>query len=267
MASRRSLPRPHSVATPNPETTVFFGIGGALGASGWRTPFWLYLVALLLVLPMARFLWEPEPPAGRAAATGRSLPPLPWRLLLPPLLVTLLGAVTFYALVVELSIVLDDVGVESTATIGGISALMTLSAAIGSGSFGRFSGSSPKVLLPVEFALVGLGLLIVSTNSTVPLITLGAVITGFGNGLLLPTLLVWAINRLSFHERGRGTGWWTGMLFMGQFLTPLILAAVGAGVGGLQPALGILGAAALAMAVLVVLTLRGATQPLNVTHD
>ena len=55
--------------------TVFLGLGGALGAAGWRTPFWLYLVAILLVVPMARLLWQPARPAAPsrccpAAAAG-----------------------------------------------------------------------------------------------------------------------------------------------------------------------------------------------------
>ena len=30
--------------------TIFFGVGGALGAADWRAPFWLYVVSL----PLAR---------------------------------------------------------------------------------------------------------------------------------------------------------------------------------------------------------------------
>ena len=73
-------------------------------------------------------------------------------------------------------------------------------------------------------------------------------LTGFGTGLLLPTLLTWFVSSLTFGQRGRGTGVFTGTLFVGQFTSPLILAAVGAGVGGLQPAVGVLGVAALVMA-------------------
>src|SRR6476646_9030649 len=39
--------------------TVFLVLGGALGAAGWRAPFWLYVVPLLLVIPMARLIWQP----------------------------------------------------------------------------------------------------------------------------------------------------------------------------------------------------------------
>ena len=55
-------------------------------------------------------------------------------------------------------------------------------------------------------------------------------------------LLTWATNRLQFAQRGRGTGLWTGFLFVGEFASPLLVAGFKAAAGGLQPALGVLGA-------------------------
>lgn len=245
--------------------TVFLAVGGALGSTGWRTPFWLYLVAAILVLPIATLLWQPS--RNRAGALPRRhLEPLPWRRLLVPCLVTLFGGIVFYALIVQLSFVLTGIGVTSTGTIGAISAVMSLATAVGSGLFGRLSGRTIRVLLPVEFALAALGLIIVFAGTGVPVVSIGAVLTGFGTGLLLPTLLTWAVNRLHFEQRGRGTGLWTGCLFIGQFVSPILLSVIAAGMGGLQPALGVLGIAAAAMAVVTATGLRRVTGPLNASH-
>jgi MFS family permease len=243
--------------------TIFLGVGGALGAAGWRTPFWLYLIAVLLVVPMARLIWQP---AGRDTTVARPLPSIPWRELAAPCVVTLFGGIVFYALIVELSFVLTGVGVTSTGTIGLVSAIMSLATAAGAIVFSRLSGNSPRILLPVEFGLAALGLLLVFATSSTALITVGAVITGFGTGMLLPTMLTWAVNRLSFEQRGRGTGLWTGTLFIGEFLSPLVIAALGAGVGGLQPALAVLAVLTLVVAAVTVVALRRHTQPLNVSH-
>ncbi len=243
--------------------TVFLGVGGALGAAGWRTPFWLYLIAVLLVVPMARLIWQPT---GRDTTVARPLPSIPWRRLAAPCIVTLFGGVVFYALIVELSFVLNGVGVTSTATIGLVSAIMSLATAAGAIVFSRVAGSSPRVLLPIEFALAAVGLLLVFAGSSIPLITVGAVITGFGTGMLLPTMLTWAVNRLSFEQRGRGTGLWTGTLFIGEFLSPLVIAALGVGVGGLQPALAVLAVVTIVVAAITMVALRRHTDPLNVSH-
>jgi MFS family permease len=248
--------------------TVFLAVGGLLGASGWRTPFWLYVVAVPLAVSMARLLWQPARPDGApGTAQRRHLAAVPWRQLIAPCLVTLFGGIVFYALIVQLSFVLTGVGVTSTATIGGISAVMSLATAIGAASFGRLSRFTPRVLLPIEFGLTAVGLVVVFASTAVPVITIGAVLTGFGTGLMLPTLLTWAVNRLNFEQRGRGTGVWTGTFFVGQFVSPIILAAIGAGVGGLQPALGVLGVLAAVMAVVTLLAVRRNNEPLNLTHS
>jgi MFS family permease len=242
--------------------TVFLGIGGALGSSGWRTPFWLYTVAVLLAVPMALLIWQPT----RAASTA-ALPPIPWRKLRVPCLVTLVGGIVFYALIVELSFVLDEVGVTATATIGALSALMSLATAAAAGSFAKLSGQTPRTLLPIAFGLAAIGFLVIAATASVPVITLGAVITGAGTGLLLPTLVTWATNGLSFEERGRGTGLWTGTLFIGQFLSPILITGVGTAVGGLRPALGLLGVVSAILAVAVLALVPRDAPRLNVTQS
>ena len=97
------------------------------------------------------------------------------------------------------------------------------------------------------------------------MIAVGAILTGAGTGLLLPTLLTWAINRLHFEQRGRGTGLWTGALFLGEFLAPLLIAGLGAGTGGLRPALGILAGLAAVLAVVAFLVVPRDAEALNVT--
>jgi hypothetical protein len=89
----------------------------------------------------------------------------------------------------------------------------------------------------------------------VPVIAVGAVIASAGTGLLLPTLLTWALSGLDFAERGRGTGMWTAAMFIGQFFCPLVLLAVSVPLGGLSGAvlaLGVLTALVAAAAPLIV---------------
>jgi len=226
--------------------TVFFAVGGALGSHSWRTPFWLYAVSLPLALLTARFVWQPAP---RRTAATRALPRLPWRQLYAPVGVTLLGGLIFYVLIVELSFKLDSIGVTSTATIGAASAVGSLGTAIGAFLFGRLAPQGPKFTVPLAFGLSGVGLVGLALSSTVPAVVMFAVLTGFGNGLLLPALLTWALGSLTFEQRGRATGVWTSALFLGQFVCPLVILAVSGALGGLGSALMVLGAVALAAAV------------------
>jgi MFS family permease len=246
--------------------TVFLALGGALGTSGWRTPFWVYGIALVLVPLVAMLIWQPAGHRTHRGA-GRRLEPLPWRMLLTPCLVSLVGGVVFFALIVELSFVLTGVGFTSTAAIGGIGALMSIATAAGCVVFARLASLTPRKLLPVEFLLAAVGFALVSATTSVPVIAAGAVIAGLGTGMLLPTLLTWAINRLEFEQRGRGTGLWTGALFIGQFLSPVLIAGIAAGIGGLQPAIRVLSVVAVAMAGVSALVTRHNSVPLDVTND
>jgi len=228
--------------------TIFFAVGGALGAQNWRTPFWLYAVSLPLAVAAARFVWQPAPRA-QAAARHEKLAPLPWRSLRTPVLVTLLGGLIFYVLVVELSFKLDDIGVKSTATIGAASAIASLGTAVGGFVFGRLAKRGPALTVPLAFALSGIGLVGIGLASGVPLVVVFAVVAGFGNGLILPSLLTWALGPLTFEQRGRGTGVWTSAFFIGQFVCPLVVLALTGAFDSLGVAILVLGVVAVAAAV------------------
>jgi MFS family permease len=230
--------------------TLFFGVGGALGAADWRTPFWLYAVSLPLSVAAAKLIWQPAPRA-QAAARTHTLAPLPFRQLAAPVGVSLLGGVIFYVLIVQLSFKLDSIGVESTATIGAASAMASLGTAVGGFLFGRLAKRGPAVLVPLAFALSGVGILGLGLCSAVPAVIASAVVTGFGNGLLLPSLLTWALSSLGFEQRGRGTGIWTSAFFIGQFVCPLVVLALTGAIGSLGSALAVLGVVSLAAAAAV----------------
>jgi MFS family permease len=229
--------------------TAFFALGGALGAQGWRMPFWLYLSAALIAIPMAFVLWEPTKDTRTAERT-----PVPWRQVAVPSLVTLFGGIVFYALIVQLPYVLTDLGVTDVAVIGAGAAIASLATAAGAFSFRFVSGAGPARLLPVAFGLAAVGLVVLWFAPSVPVALAGAVVTSAGTGLLLPTLLTWAVSGLRIEQRGRGTGIWTGSLYIGQFVSPIALGIAAAALGGLPVALGVLGILAAVAAVAAAVT-------------
>lgn len=198
---------------------------------------------------MAYFFWEPT---IRTAEQRRV--PVPWRHIAMPSLVTLFGGIIFYALVVQLPYVLTGLEVTNVGLIGAGTALASLATAAGSFSFRFTAKHGPNRLLPVAFSLAGSGLLAVWFSTTVPLALAGAVVTSAGTGLMLPTLLTWAVSGLRLEQRGRGAGIWTGSLYIGQFVSPIILGITAAVFGGLPLALGVLGILSLVAAAVLAVT-------------
>ncbi|WP_149823023.1 MFS transporter [Streptomyces tailanensis] len=228
--------------------TVFFVLGGAIGAAGWRVPFWVYAVSLLIAPLMATAL--PSPAAREAnagamaeAAGGETRRPFPWRQLAGICALTFFGAMVFYTVPVEMSYLLDDLGVEETSVIGLATAIASAATVAGAVTFTRLK-RSPDLVLPAVFAVcaVGFGVMFVAGN--VPLLVIGAVINCVGTGMLLPALLTSAMSGLAFEDRGRGTGLWMAAFFGGEFVCPLILLALESAVGSLADAVGVLGLAA-----------------------
>jgi MFS family permease len=90
--------------------------------------------------------------------------------------------------------------------------------------------------------------------------TFAAGLDQIGAGMLLPTLLTWALARLPFAVRGRGTGLWTATFSLGQFVCnnaaiPFIMDFT----GGIIPTIGVLGWLCAGAAILaLILPVRGA---------
>nr|WP_294638211.1 MFS transporter [uncultured Rhodococcus sp.] len=220
---------------------VFIGLGGALAQDNWRTPFWLYTVGIVFAVIAPIMLWQPH----SVTKIKDHAVSIHWRPLLLPLAVTLFGGAVFYAPIVQIPIKLDAVGVDNPGAIGAVSAIVAVATAIAALTFGRVAEVGPKRLLPIAFSTAGLGLAFFGLASTPLTVAVGGVIASAGCGLLLPTLLLWVVSDLEFALRARGTGAWTAATFSGQFLSPLLVLAL----GGLPIALVAIGAAAVVLAV------------------
>ena len=235
---------------------LFIGLGGALGNSNWRTPFVLYAVGIVAAVIVPFVLWQP------AAQPRGPLVPVDWNRLRAPLAVTFFGGIIFYTPIVELSFKLDDIDVKSTATIGAVSALASVATAATALAFPRVVRRGPAVLLPLALGVSAVGIAIMGLGSGIPVVAVGALLASAGAGLLLPTLLTWAVSTLPFEQRGRGTGVWTGCFFIGEFLCPVLVIALTNALGGLPAALVAIGVISLLLAVAVLV--RKPSTPLEV---
>ncbi|MER6346294.1 MFS transporter [Streptomyces sp. NPDC001595] len=247
--------------------TVFFVLGGALGAAGWQAPFWLYTVGLLLAPAMAKALPAPAPEAPRTSAEPAAPRPFPVRRMAGICLLTVFGAIVFYTVPVEMAYLLDDVGVASTGAIGAATALASAATVLGSIAFTRLT-DGPRRRLPALFLLCAAGFGIMGLADSPALLIAGAVVNCVGTGLLLPSLLTLAMSRLDFADRGRGTGLWTSAFFLGEFVCPLVLLGGQGALGDLATSVALLGlVTALMAAVLLPLTTAGRARATGTAVD
>jgi MFS family permease len=236
---------------------TFLSIGGILGEFGWRIPFAVYALSLLLLPFCATKLWEPvvhghievadaEQTEGGADAQFR-----PWALA-GICLFSMIGAIAFMGMQIELGYLLGRIGQSSPRVIGLVAAAGQLAVVVGTFLFRWLVGRRIRVSvrLVISFGLVAIGFVLAGIGETLTIVTIGSVIAGMGGGFLLPTLLTWALHDLPPSRRGLGSGAWMACFFFGQFLTPLVFVRLGESVGGLNVAFQAAGGAFVVIALL-----------------
>lgn len=248
---------------------LFFVLGGALGEHSWRLPFLLYLLPLLLVPAMVKVLWEPVRTQPSVEVQG------PERVAILPLvlgyLLILGGMVLSFVVPVQAPILLVGLGVTSSTLIGlsaGLSLLATLGGSLAWPLLRRrlgIAGTNAVLLL-----LLALGLWLLMRGQSYNQVVLAVVIHGLGAGLLVPNVMAPMMEALSARTRGRGLGGFTACLYFGQFVSPLVVAVLGAFAGDLRHAIEWLAFASLAAALLWAiagLSRRSSNSPVPSTHS
>jgi len=231
---------------------VLIWVGGRLGASlGWRGPFLAYAYSIVLAIAIWVLTWEPseESPEELTANEDVSYTEFPLARMLGICIVTLGASITFYAVSTQNANALVTLGVHDPAEIGRLSAVATFGTVLGTAAFGVLGRLPTAGLLTLDFALLGLGFVLMAASGSAQVYTMSAVVQQFGCGLVLPTLLVWATCGLAFRIRGRAIGMWQAAFQVGQLLSGITITFLAAHSAGLLAAFSTLGVACLGAAV------------------
>lgn len=233
---------------------VFFNLGGVLGEAGWRAPFWVYGSALVMFALVWVFTWETagdDSPDDEAVAAPHNLSwaAFPWSRMALIAAITIYGSVFFYTVQIQASSGLATLGLTSTARIGFLTSVASVGVPLGTFIYSRIGRMGVGKLLLAEFALLATGFLTMGSTDDVAVFLIGCFINQLGAGLLLPTLLVWAMSILPFEVRSRGTGFWQSAFALGQWLSPVVVTFLSLRSGGLMQGFQMLGYLAAAGAI------------------
>lgn len=190
---------------------VFLPLAGVLAEVGWRAPFWLYSVAAVVALAAIAALHdEPRP---HAVTTERFKPPTR---AIGIYVLALAATLVFYMAPTQLPFLLTELHV-SPALIGVVIAGSTVTSAIGA------LLKPPRKPIAISTGLLGLGWLLAGTG-TVPGVVGGLLIGGVGVGIVVPHLNVQLAGMAAPQHRGRVLSGLVAGIFLGQFLSPLVVA-------------------------------------------
>jgi MFS family permease len=229
--------------------SLFYVVGGALGEHSWRTPFYLYLLPLLLVPFMLRLLWEPSRAQVTIGADEGPQHSAPLPLIVNYLLV-FAGMVLSVVVPIQSPLLLVQLGITSSTLIGasaGLGLLATLGGPLLWPLLRRRWGLAGcnAVLL----ACMGSGLWLLVNARSYEAVLVAVTVHGLGVGMLVPNTMAPVMGALSARARGRGMGGYTGCLYLGQFASPLVVAVLLPFTGDLYLAIRALASAALVAAL------------------
>ncbi len=249
---------------------VLEGGGGGLAEFSWRYPFFIYLLALPIMLG-AFSLQEPAknsiPKNESKLSTSKNE--------------LKIGSIAFVYFAMFLAMTLMFIvpskgpflfaerGITSSLVAGlilGVMGVANTGAALLQVRLSDYLGEMERCALGI--GLTGLGLFLLSINS-MPAIAAGAAIVGIGTGVVQPTLISWIGLLSPQHLRGRIFGGLTSILFLGQFASSMLMQPlIGSGIS-LGDTIGYFGMIGIAAAVIMVAgkTVAGKIKDLNPGFD
>lgn len=204
---------------------VFLLLGGLLGDRfGWRAPFGLFL--LPLVLMGAALCIETAPPAAADASGARDSLSKLWTLW------PLFASITVLAIPlnmpsVQIGFVLAADHVSSSTVQSAVIAMFSLTLFIASMAFGfvhmRLGADR---LIKVAMVLLGAGFAVIGLVHHPVLTAAACAFAGFGAGLINPYFTVAIVERAPEALRGPALGLSGSTFFAGEFLIPLVTVPI-----------------------------------------
>ncbi len=207
---------------------IYITAGGFLADFGWRLPFAIYAVPVIL-LPTLFFL-VPHIRERQDAAAREAAGDIPWRLFAVAYIAAFAAMVAFYVIPVQLPFLLREIGAPGPSTAALTIACASLTSAAIAALYGRIRQVlSGRTAITLTFLLLGAGLTAVGSAAGLPVIIGGMILSGAGMGLLFPSLVGLILEDAAPHIRGRASSGLTMAVFLAQFLSPVVMTAAAGG--------------------------------------
>ena len=204
-------------------------LGGVVAEHGWRAPYAVFACSLLLAPLMAIYLWEPR---GRASMSAQQLAEDSQSFRVGQLaficLLAVLTGIMFLTVPVHFGYLFGAIGVQSPSQIGMAYGINSLGVISGTLLFGWVLAQRLQVAwqLAAGALIAGLGFVLMRGADSYGALALAGYVNGLGAGILLPTMVTWNMRELPLSRRGVGTGAFQSSLFLGMFVSPILVVGL-----------------------------------------
>lgn len=196
-------------------------ISGALAVISWRYSFFVYGIALMALFLVA--LWLPEPNRQR---TVNESTPLPLKTYCYAGFMLLLMLV-FYTVPLNVSLLVEGTGLGSSTASGIACALATGAPFFVGIYFQKIASRLGVFAVFVALCVMGAGMLMVGDANSLIMIFAGTFLVGAGEGYLFPHIMNAIRATVAPKDSVKALAVMSSMLYLGQFLSPVVIDALG----------------------------------------
>lgn len=204
--------------------------GGALADINWHAPYYIYLIALLIIpgvmLSISGSKYSGNHDHGHAG-TVMAKKQIPKRSIALIYVATFTLMVLFISIPTKLPFVLNEKGISSALIIGALISIAGLFGTVGGLGHIRVSRYLSEINTNlVSFIIFGGGIFILSIAPDIPVLIIGLITAGIGFGVINATNLSWLGRITPEHSRGKIFSGFTTVLFLGQLACPFIIQPI-----------------------------------------
>ena len=203
---------------------LFVSAGGVLADMNWRNPFLIYLVSLIVLSLVVKFLSEPkiQKSEQQDESDGKT-----HHLIYLVYATAFIMMVIFYMMPVQLPFRLKELGIMENAMSGAALAINMGFAALSALIFAKIKHRfSYSVIIGAAFIVISFGFAGVWMATDFTSIALAMMISGLGLGQLMPSMTLWIMELAPPELRGKNMGMLTTSLFIGQFVSPILVEPI-----------------------------------------
>ena len=199
-------------------------LAGYLATFNWRVPFNVYWIGLIIFVLVFFFLPKDKPLKADPNQPKAKIPTSIYGLAAGAAMVMLV----YYAIATNMAIYLEESSLGGSQTAGLVISFTTVGGMITSIILVRLEMTLKEYLIPISILVMGLAFAGLSFTHSIPLILLTVSLVGFGQGVIFPLINVRALNQVSPIVTGTVIAIISSSIYIGQFLSPIVLDGISA---------------------------------------
>lgn len=198
-------------------------LAGWLATFGWRVPFNVYFLGLIIFVLIFFFLPKGEVQKPRKHDKKTKLPLAVYGYALA------MGGImlAYYSIATNIALYLEQNDLGGATLAGTVVSFTTVGGMITSLLLVQIEVTLKKFIIPVMLFGMAFAFLLLAFTQNITFVIIGVCLIGFGQGALFPTIVLKALDHVQPFQADRVIAWTSSMTFLGQFLSPVILDSIG----------------------------------------